>query len=150
MNEDGLKIHPPLYLVGMKIHCWKCQNRMSVVAILAPNIEGADNEVCILSDIVNLPGEILSYIQARVPTFKFKYSKTVGSKYYANTCSSCGVISGDFFLHSEPGAPFFPTNGKEASFLYQTEIPADGTILVQAGFHMGTGELILNHAKQIA
>ena len=150
MDADGLKIFPPLYLVGMKINCWKCQNRMTVVAILAPNIEGTDNEVCILSNIVGLPEQILGYIQERVPTFKFKYSKTVGSKYFANTCPICGVISGDFFLHSEPGAPFFPTDEEEASLLYQTEIPLDGPIIVHSGFHMGTGELILNHANQIA
>ena len=145
-----MKILPPLYLVGMKINCWKCQNRMPAVAILAPNIEDTDNEVCILSDIVDLPDEVLGYIQKRVPSFKFKYSKIVGNKYFANTCPSCGVISGDFFLHSEPGAPFFPTDEEEASLLYQTEIPIEGPILVQAGLHMGTGELILNHAKQIA
>ena len=150
MDDDSLKIHPPLYLVGMKINCWKCESRMAAVAILAPNIEDTDNEICILSDIVGLPEEVLGYIQKRAPTFKFKYSKTVGSKYYANTCPSCGVISGDFFLHSEPGAPFFPMDEEEAGLLYQTEIPINGPILVQAGLHMGTGELILNRAKQIA
>jgi len=39
---------------------------------------------------------------------------------------------------------------EEAGLLYQTEIPINGPILVQAGLHMGIGELILNHAKQIA
>ena len=120
------------------------------MTILAPNIEHTDDAVCILSDIVGLPKDVLGYIQKRVPTFKLKYSKTMGSKYYANTCPGCGVISGDFFLHSEPGAPFFPTDEEEASLLYRTEIPIEGTILVQSGLHMGTGELILNHAKQIA
>ena len=150
MENDSLKILPPLYLVGMKIHCWKCQSRMPVVAMLAPNIEDTDDEVGILSDIVRLPNDIFGYIQKRVPTFKLKYSKTVRSKYYANTCPICGVISGDFFLHSEPGAPFFPTNEDEASFLYLTEIPVKGPIFVQSGFHMGSGELILSHARKIA
>lgn len=150
MEDDSLKILPPLYLVGMKIDCWKCQGRMPVVAVLAPNIENTDDEVCVLSDIVELPKDVLGYIQKRVPTFKLKYSKTVGSKYYANTCPSCGMISGDFFLHSEPGAPFFPTDEEGASLLYRTEIPIEGTIHVQSGLHMGTGELMLNHAKQIA
>jgi len=123
---------------------------MPVVAILAPNIEDTDNEVCILSNIVGLPKEVIGYIQKRVPTFKFKYSKTVGSKYFANTCPGCGVISGDFFLHSEPEAPFFPTDEEEASFLYRTKIPIEGPILVQSGLHVGTGGLILKHARQIA
>jgi len=150
MEDDSLKIHPPLYLVGMKVHCWKCQTRMPVVAILAPNVDDTDGEVCILSDIVGLPVDILGYIQKRVPTFKLKFSKTVGSKYYANTCPSCGVISGDFFLHSEPGAPFFPIDEGEAALLFRTEIPFEDFVLVQSGLHMGSGELILNHANQIA
>jgi len=150
MEEDSLKIFPPLYLVGMKIDCWRCGNRMPVVAILAPNVEDTDNQICILSDIVGLPEEILSYIQKRVPTFKLKYSKTIGSKYYANTCPRCGILSGDFFLHSEPGAPFFPTDESEASLLYQTEIPINNPVLVHAGLHMGAGELIQKHAKHIA
>ena len=150
MEEDSLKIFPPLYLVGMKIDCWKCHSRMPAVAILAPNIEGTDNEICILSDIVGLPEVIIGYIQKRVPTFKLKYSKTVGSQYFANTCPSCGSLSGDFYLHSEPGAPFFPIDEDEASQLYLTEIPIEGPVLTQSGLHMGTGELILNHARQIA
>jgi hypothetical protein len=150
MQDDSLKIFPPLYLVGMKIDCWKCRKKMPVVAILATNIEGTDNQVCVLSDIVGLPEEVLGYVQERVPTFCFRYSKTIGSKYFANTCPSCASLSGDFFLHSEPGAPFFPTNEQEASLLYLTQIPVQGPVRVQAGFHMGTGELILCNAKQIA
>ena len=74
----------------------------------------------------------------------------VGSKYFANTCPNCGSLSGDFYLHSEPGAPFFPTDEQEASHLYLTDTPIKGTVSIQAGLHVDTGELILNNAKQIA
>ncbi len=117
---------------------------MSAVAILAPNIEETEKQVCVLSEIEALPIEVLDYVQKRVPTFRFKYSKTVGHKHYANTRPKCGSLSGDFFLHSEPGAPFFPTDEQEASLLYITKIPIEGSINVQASFHIGTGELILN------
>lgn len=149
MEDDNLKIFPPLYLVGMKIYCWKCQTKMPAVAILAPSIEDTDNQVCVLSDIVGLPEDVLDYIQKRVPTFKYKYSKTAGSNYFANTCPNCSSLSGDFFLHSEPGAPFFPTDEQEASHLYLTKIPIQGPVSIQAGLHVGTGELILSNAKQI-
>ena len=117
MNDDFLKIFPPIYMVGMKVECWKCGGRMPVIALLAPTVEGAEHEVCVLSDIITLPENVLGYVQKRVPSFQFRYSKTVQGKYYANTCPSCGMLSGDFFLHSEPGAPFFPTCEKEASLL---------------------------------
>ena len=134
----------------MKIACWKCSERMPAVALMAPNVEGMDGEVCILTDIVGLPDNVLEYLKRRVPTFRFRYSKIVGSKYYANTCPSCGMLSGDFFLHSEPGGPFFPTDEEGAARLYLTEIPIKSTVFVQAGYHMGTGDLILKHAQRIA
>jgi hypothetical protein len=46
---------------------------MPAVAMLTPNVEDTDNEVCILPDKVGLPEEVFGYIQKRVPTFKFKY-----------------------------------------------------------------------------
>jgi len=68
-----------------------------------------------------------------------------------NTCPGCGMLSGDFFLHSEPGTPFFPEDEEEAAArLYLTEIPIKSTVVIHAGYHTGTGYLILNHAKRIA
>ena len=110
MYDDGRKIRPPLYMIGQKIFCWRCNSRMTVIALLAPNVDNTDNQICVLSGIEDIPQDILSFIQSRVPTFKLRYSKMAGKKYFANTCPKCGVISGEFFLHDEPGAPFFPSN----------------------------------------
>ncbi|MBI3713792.1 MAG: hypothetical protein HY253_12650 [Burkholderiales bacterium] len=112
--------------------------------------EDVESELCVLSDVVTLPKDVIDYVQKRVPTFQLKYSKTTQSKYYANTCPSCGVLSGDFFLHSEPGDPFFPTSEIEAAQLFLTEIPLSRPVCIEAGFHVGTGELILECAKRIA
>ena len=147
--NNRLKISPPLYLIGQKIFCWRCDSKMSVIALLAPHIEGTEDQVCVLSDIDELPKGVLLYIQKRVPTFKRKYSKMAGKKYFANTCPKCGVISGDFFLHSEPGAPFFPTEEEEAKSLYMTEIPLSGSITAKAFLCLGTGDLILENARKI-
>ena len=144
-----LKINPPLYLIGKKISCWRCEAKMPAVALLAPNVEDTDNQICILSDIYDLPNEVLSFIQQRVPTFKLKYSKMADAKYYANTCPKCKVISGDFFLHSEPGGPFFPIDANYAKSLYIKEIPIVNSITAEASFGLGLGELILSNAKKI-
>ena len=158
IEEKVLKVSPPLYLVGKKIDCWKCGARISAVALVAQRVDGINNdedvsedeEVYVLTDIVALPPIILKYLKKRVPTFQLKYSKTAGDKYYANTCPRCGTLSGDFFLHSEPGGPFFPTDEAEASHLYLTEIPIESPVYIQAGFHVGTGDLIIKHARRIA
>ena len=106
-------------------------------------------EICVLSEITELPEALLAYIQQRVPTFKLTYSKTVERKYFANTCPKCGMLTGDFHLHEEPGAPFCPMDEREASSLYMTELPVPGRIHARAGFSMGLGELILKNARRI-
>jgi len=149
MDNEKIKISPPLYLIGMKIPCWRCETNMTVATLLAPHVEDTQGEVCLLSNIEELPDEVLSYIKKRVPTFKLMSSKMAGSKYYANTCPKCRVIYGDFFLHAEPGAAFFPTDEKEAKSFYLTEIPISKTIEVDGSLGMGVGELILSNAKRI-
>jgi hypothetical protein len=114
-----------------------------VVAILAPNVAGTEGEIRILSEITGLPEDLLVCIQRRVPTFKLTYSKTIERKYFANTCPGCGMLSGDFYLHEEPGAPFCPLDAHEAASLYMTELPVAGRIHVRASVSMGQGGWIL-------
>ena len=70
-------------------------------------------------------------------------------KYYGNTCPKCGVLYGDFFLHGEPGSPFFPQRKEKAKFLYIKEIPLSKSIEISAGLHLGLGEIILSNAKRV-
>ncbi len=147
--ESEIKLFPPIFLVGQKIYCWRCSSKMSAVSIIAENIEDCDGQVGILSGIAYLPNEIADFIQNKVPSFKLIYSKTTSSKYYGNTCPKCGVLSGDFHLHSEPGAPFFPTTEEEARMLYLKPVPINEPVKVKAGIGFGIGEMILEHAKRI-
>lgn len=146
-----IKLATPVFLVGKKIPCWKCNARMTVVCILAEKYDVKEDEKSfgILFDITKLPPEILRFTQRKVPTFKRVFSKTTESHYFGNTCPQCGVLSGDFFLHCEVGAPFFPTEEREAKTLYQTTIPLNGPVTVEAGMGFGSGELILKHARKI-
>jgi hypothetical protein len=122
---------------------------MPVIALLAPNVVGADGQVCVLGQIEKLPEDILEIIQKKVPTFRFRSSMMGGTRYFANTCPKCRVISGHFFLHSEPGAPFFPTTEGEARSLYMKEIPISSSVEVDAVPGVGSGELIMENAKRI-
>ena len=101
------------------------------------------------TDITHLPPEMVKLIQDKVPTFKKVYSKTTNSKYYGNTCPNCRVLSGDFHLHCEPGASFFPADEDEARSLYLKEIPIEDEVSIDAGVGFGPGDLILKHAKRI-
>ena len=85
MYNDGLKIRPPLHMIGQKILCWRCDSRMPVIALLAPNVDNTDSQICVLSGIEDIPQNILSFIQSRVPTFKLRYSKMAGKKYFTHS-----------------------------------------------------------------
>jgi hypothetical protein len=149
MRHHSTRIDPPLYLAHTIISCWRCGADMPAVALVAPNVPGTEGEICILSDIHELPPMVLRFIHRRFPSFRFKYSKTTRSEYYANTCPRCGVISGDFYLHSEPGAPFFPTTEEEARDLTIEPVPLRDPIEVRAGLGMGVGDLILKCAVRV-
>jgi hypothetical protein len=62
---------------------------MSVIALLAPKIDGTEDQVGILSGIDFIPEEILKFIQNKVPTFKLRYSKMAGKKYYLSWTVVC-------------------------------------------------------------
>ena len=123
MHDGSIRIDPPLYEAHTMISCWRCRGHMPVIALVAPNVPEAEGEVCILSQVEELPEVVLRFVRNHFPSFRLKYSKTLGSRYYANTCPKCGVISGDFHLHSEPGAPFFPTTKREGSRLTLEAVP---------------------------
>jgi hypothetical protein len=143
------RIDPPLYLAHTMVSCWRCGAKMPALALVAPNVAEADGEICILSEIEELPEAVLHFVRNRFPSFTLRYSKTAGSPYYANTCLRCGVISGDFYLHAEPGAPFFPTTEGEAKQLTLEAIPLAGPITIRAGVGVGAGDLILEHARKL-
>lgn len=148
MDDNSIRVDPPLYLVHTKISCWRCGAKMPALALVAPNVAETEGEICILSEVEELPELVLQFVRRRFPSFKLKYSKTLGLRYYANTCPRCGVISGDFHLYSEPGAPFFPTTKGEAKQLTLEPVPLAGPITVRAGVGVGTGDLILEHARK--
>lgn len=45
--------------------------------------------------------------EGRPATVRRMYSATIGREYWANSCSGCGRIQGDWFLYAEPDGPFF-------------------------------------------
>jgi len=149
MYDNSIRIEPPLYLTHTMISCWRCGAKMPALALVAPNVADTEGEICILSEVEDLPESVLQFVRKRFPSFKLKYSKTLGLRYYANTCPRCGVISGDFYLHSEPGAPFFPTTEDEAKQLTLEPVPLTGSITIRGGLAMGVGELILEHARML-
>ena len=122
---------------------------MPAIALLAPNIDDNEGEICILSDIQELPKDVYFFIKNKVQSFRMKYSKMAGHRYLGNTCPKCGILSGEFFLHAEPGGPFFPEDENDAKSLYIKEIPLNRAITVTASVNVGFGEMILKNTKRL-
>jgi hypothetical protein len=76
--------------------CYRCKKHIIVFTWPKENDDDDENEN---TEIV-LP-------KPMPRTLQYRYSKMAHSKYLANTCPYCNALQGDFFLHSEPEAPFF-------------------------------------------
>ena len=87
-------------------------------------------------------------MQKRVPTYQFSYSKTVKGKYYANACPGFRMLSGDDFLHPEPGAPFFRHAQRKLVYFLSRKSLCQGRCTIGL-VSRGNGRLILKHAKRI-
>ena len=66
--------------------CWKCKED-----VLVFSWPGHDAEAGPASPPLPRP-----------PTVQFRYSRTAGVKYWANTCPYCRSLQGDFYLYDGP------------------------------------------------
>lgn len=153
MDEFTVKIASPLYLLRSKESCWKCGSEQPVIALACNKLveSGAigpvyENEVFILSDIAEIPSDILEYVQAVNPQFEKRQSKTAEFSYFANTCK-CGALFGDFYLHSEPDGAFFPTTQEQAGSISIEKLPFEGSYEFSCAYGVGTGSFIFTHGR---
>ena len=75
--------------------CWKCGRGINVYTW--PGHEMWAN---------TCPGE------GRPATVRLMHSGTAEGEYWANSCSYCGAIQGDWFLYMEPDGAFFGMEGE--------------------------------------
>ena len=141
MDDGRFQLDPPIHLVTGDWGCWRCGESMTVAAILCENVGSSDAGPYILTNTVELPTTVIAFIQKRCPTYRLKYSRTVGRRYFANNCPKCGMISGDFYLHSEPGGPFFPTNQRWIAERSATNPTVTSEPVLRGPDKTGTGTL---------
>ena len=97
-EQTGVEISDHYYRYGF-CECWKCKREIIVFAW--PKVSEWDYSTPKVKPIPK--------------TIQYRYSKTVGRKYWVNTCPRCKSIQGDFFLFSEPDGPFFGIRCEENS-----------------------------------
>lgn len=75
--------------------CWKCKREILVFSW--PRYDMGDG----------IWDDSPPKVKPRPRTVQYRFSKTAGGTYWANTCPYCQSVQGDFFLHCEPDGPFF-------------------------------------------
>ncbi len=156
-TSDAITVEGRLYLLTANAACWKCGQAQDVVAIAAQGLsEGGEpipdthdpRSLVVLSAIVEMPSELLAFIQQRQPRYQKQYSRTAEMSYYANNCQ-CGALFGDHYLVSEPGGAFFPEDLAEAARIEMSRIPCSPPLLFQCDYSMGSvGEMIWENARR--
>ena len=97
-KETGIELPDRYYRYGF-CECWKCKR--DIIVFTWPKASEWDNS------------------QPRVKpmprTIQYRYSNTVGGKYWVNTCPRCKSIQGDWGLFFKPDGPFFGIRCEENS-----------------------------------
>lgn len=157
-HELNLRVFPPLLILSAETICWNCKQPMKAVAAGAYAVEDDGekmgdvedtSDMFVLSDVGAMPDEVLQELVRRNPNFERRHSRTAGSVYYANACPACTRITGDFYLHMEPGGPFFPTTVDEAAAITVERVSFPQPLLFGGTWGHGTGDFILSHAKVV-
>ncbi len=143
MVPDDDTYSAPFYIFRAQANCWKCRENCPVVALAS-----GEGNPFLLSNIESMPDQVLAAIRAINPNYELRTSRTAESQYFMNTCP-CGAHFGDFYLYCEPGGAFFPTTEAEAARIEVMPLPFQGEFSIVCSPGIGTGDLILQHGKQV-
>ena len=155
-----MKVFSPIYLLRSSEQCWRCHTVQPVVALATKHLiddpeyedeegDSLEGQVLILSSIETIPQALLDCIHSRHGKFEKRKSKTANCMYYMNICGSCGAHFGDFYMHSEPGGAFFPSNEIEAATVTIEQLPLTGEFDIGASYGIGSGDLIFECGKRL-
>lgn len=156
--EANLRLFPPLLLLSATTSCWHCKAAFTAVALGAHAIEEdgqamgevtETDDMFIIRELDVIPEALLAELTARNPSYRRQHSNTVGGAYYANTCPDCDRLTGDHFLHAQPGGAFFPTSTAEAAAIRVERLQFPEPVLVGGTWGYGTGDFILAHTAVV-
>ncbi len=112
--------------------CWKCKKDTKVIALkfyrdLKSNKKYSNPHV--QRYIETLPLDIVSIIQTKYPFYKSTLSRTTKEKYFANNCSHCTALQGDYNLYEEINSPFL--NGSQMPCKHYILLSKNKNVILQ-------------------
>jgi hypothetical protein len=141
----------PIFILESTAYCWKCEMLIKVITLTSNGFIDHNNETTadfiIYGEIIELPNQLEHYLNQHFPNFYIDYSKTVNTNYYMNHCI-CQAKQGNFFLHDEPGAPFFPTEPEHCKdkILYEL-IGLKTPVISILSYGMTSTDMIIKYSK---
>ncbi len=160
-EEETTIICDELYIVEGIHTCFKCKNKTKVIGfgikkyfnIYNPDeyddtIEFCDDDIRIVSQIDPLPTNLQKYLLEKYNYYK-DFSKTTRSRYFANHCSNCKIIQGEFFLFGEVDSPFFIESPEDAKNLVLYKIPLKNDIILNANIGFGSTDWMIEKYARI-
>lgn len=109
----------------------------------------AGGEFYVLSNIGTLPDKLLAIIQEYCPGYRYTHSRTAMTSYFRNHCLRCDAPLGDFYMHDEPGAAFFPETEEECQRLVLVELPLKKPCAIAASYSIRSdGDFVLRHGTK--
>ena len=149
--SDNTVFYPPFEIIRGIMRCHKCGGEFEATGLVTKDVAEITKEellelpldgkfldrlekfgLAYLMYVQDLPPELLKEIQTINPGYRKDFTYTTQSEYFANHCPHCEALTGDYFLFSEPDAPFGPGNtvstGKRSVACYDKEM------IIQSGF----------------
>lgn len=105
-NQSNVKFEKDFFIPAI-IKCWKCKKEILVFSW--PNH--------------GIFPKRKPHHEPFPRTLQFRFSKTQGEKYWANTCPYCLNIQGDHFLFNEQDGPFFENSFGDFGYYFGPLMP---------------------------
>jgi len=110
--------------------CWRCGNTSLVIALLAAVLDREyedaydqnSEQPSVFANVELLNPEAACILRTEYPRYRPDYSQAQRQRVYMNHCSECGAKLGDFYLHNEPNAAFWPLDAVSAAELVMRRI----------------------------
>lgn len=96
-------------IVEATAECWACRKSTPVLTVAGRDEDG---DLASVTGIQSVDGPLGRALAER-PYYRLAFSRTTQQWAFANLCTSCGALQGDFFLHNEPDGPFFALHNAE-------------------------------------
>lgn len=121
-TDEAIIAQEYLHLIEGTQKCWKCGQDTTVVGLgigefihvygdaCDPQIEIVEDEageeihLAWVDREEDIPPKLLRYMKEHYPV-RMGYSKTMRRETFANHCSHCGALQGNWFLFQEPDSP---------------------------------------------